>query len=564
MKRWVQKFRDQEFDVLIIGGGIYGACVAWDAALRGLSVALVEKDDFGAGTSANSLKIMHGGLRYLQDANLKLVRAMIKERAAWMRIAPHLVHPLPFIMPTFGYFTRSKLALRTALALNDGFGFDRNLNMDKQKKLPNGRILSKSSTLEKMRWIDPQATGGAMWHDAQVYNSERLLIGIVRSAAMAGATVANYVKVNGFQMDGQSISTVNAEDKVNGQRLDIRSKIVINCSGAWAAQVLGLLGTYADILTLPISAAINLVIRKLPLDCAIGFPSKQQVANEHNQNKKPRILFIVPWQDYAIAGTWHTHFDGLPQNFQVSEELIQSYIDELNASYPIIDLKRQDIYRVNSGFLPLDERGPRRGEVKLLRESQVHDHVEADGVNNLITVTGVKYTTARKTAQETVDLILKKLNRPPIKCQTDTTAVKGGDIAHFDDYLEQVVSFRPAEISEQTMTHLVYSYGTDYSAILDITTENPNWINKIAENSPVLKAEIIYAARHEMAQTLADSVYRRTPLGIVENLSKRSMHSCAKLMAVEKGWDQDKLAKEVIAARAQFSAGRGLISSEVS
>ncbi|UCC53997.1 MAG: FAD-dependent oxidoreductase, partial [Anaerolineaceae bacterium] len=166
MKRSLQELSNRDYDVLVIGGGIYGACTAWDATLRGLSVALVEKSDFGAATSANSLKIIHGGLRYLQDGNLKLVRSMTKERATWLRIAPHLVHPLPFLMPTYRHFSRSKLALGAALAINDSIGFDRNRHVDPQHRLPNGRTLSRAAALDKMHWIDPEATGGAMWYDA--------------------------------------------------------------------------------------------------------------------------------------------------------------------------------------------------------------------------------------------------------------------------------------------------------------------------------------------------------------------------------------------------------------
>ena len=463
MKRNLQELTDHTYDIIIIGGGIYGACAAWDAALRGLSVALVEKSDFGAATSANSLKIIHGGLRYLQDGNLKLVRSLTKERTTWLRIAPHLVHPLPFLMPTYRRFSRSKLALRAALALNDGLGFDRNSLQDPQKYLPNGRILSRAYTLNKMDWTDPDVTGGALWYDAQIYSSERLLISILLSAERAGATVANYVQVNGFQMDGRVISGVSAEDMLTNQSLDMRARVVVNCGGAWADQVLGLLENRSVAPTFPLSAAINLVIRKLPIDCAIGFPSSYFGSGKTGQGKQhSRMLFITPWQDYAIVGTWHIHFDGRPQEFQVTEEMVQSFIDEVNAAYPVINLKREDVYRIHSGFLPLDERNPLDGEVKLLRRSQIHDHARTDGIDNLITVIGVKYTTARQEAQQVVNLVLRKLDHPALRCRTAETPVHGGEITQFNDFLIQALQFRPAGLSEQKMTHLFYSYGSAY------------------------------------------------------------------------------------------------------
>lgn len=555
MKRNLQEIIDQTYDILIIGGGIYGACVAWDAALRGLSVALVEKSDFGAATSANSLKIIHGGLRYLQDGNLKLVRSMTKERATWLRIAPHLVHPLPFLMPTYRSFSRSKLALRVALALNDGLGFDRNYLQDPQKYLPNGRIMSRASTLKEMGWIDPEVTGGALWYDAQIYSSERLLISIVKSAAEAGATVANYAQVKGFQMDGRVISEVSAEDMLTGQSLDIRARLVVNCSGAWTDQVLGLLENRSPASTFPLSVAINLVIRKLPIDCAIGFPSYPREASNSSQSKQhTRTLFITPWQDYAIVGTWHIHFDGLPQEFQVTEEMVRSFINEVNAAYPVINLNREDVYHVHSGFLPLDERSPLDGEVKLLRRSQIHEHAQTDGVDNLITVIGVKYTTARQVAQKVVNLALRKLDRSPLPCRTAESPVHGGEITEFNNFLNQALQFRPAGISEKSMTHLVHSYGSDYSSILDYTEEKLDWAKTVTENSPVLKAEIIQAVRQEMAQTLADVAYRRTPLGTVEPLDNQSLRMCALLMAAELGWDQAKCEQEIAAVSTPFPA----------
>jgi glycerol-3-phosphate dehydrogenase len=549
MKRILQKLTDNYYDILIIGGGIYGACVAWDAAQRGLSVALVEKNDFGAATSANSLKIIHGGLRYLQDGNLNLVRSMIKERAVWMHIAPHQVHPLPFLMPTYRSFSRSKLVLRTALALSDALGFDRNRHSDPQKNLPNGRILSRTTTHYKLGWIDPNATGGALWYDAQIYNSERLLISIVLSAAHAGAVVANYVQVKGFLEDGGVVSGVSAEDQLTGQSLEIRARLVVNCSGAWADQML----------TFPLSAAINLVIKRLPLDSAIGVPSNFRRTSKTGQGKEhSRMLFITPWQDYAIVGTWHINFDGRPQDFQVSEEMIQSFIDEVNAAYPVINLKREEVYRVHSGFLPLDEWSPLDGEVKLLRKSQIHDHARTDKVDNLITVTGVKYTTARQVAEQVVNLVLHKLDRPLVRCQTAESPVHGGEITHFDDFLNQALSFRPAGISEQSMTHLVYSYGSSYSSILDYIAEEPSWAETITAESPVLKAEVIHAVRREMAHTLADVTFQRTPLAAVEPLDYQSLQMCALLMAVELGWDQAKREQEIAAVNTSFATSISL------
>jgi glycerol-3-phosphate dehydrogenase len=560
MERSLQKLVDREFDVLVIGGGIYGACVAWDAALRGFSVALVEKNDFGAATSANSLKIIHGGLRYLQDGNLNMVRSMIKERSIWLRIAPHLVHPLPVIMPTYRQFSRSKLALGTAMVLNDSLGFDRNRNLGPLKQIPNGRILSRSEVKTKMHWIDSEATGGVMWHDAQVYDSERLLISIIKSAVKAGATVANYVKVFGFQMNGRIISRVNAKDILNGRTIEIRSKLVINCCGAWSDQVLGLLENKTPAPTYLLSAAVNLVIRKHPLNFAAGVPSSY--LNGENK-KQSKMLFITPWQKYTIAGTWHLHCDGRPQDFRVTDEMIENCIEEVNAAYPVLALQREDICRVHVGFLPLDKESVIDQPIKLLRENQIHDHTHRDGVDNLITITGVKYTTARKGAQQVVDLAVHKLNRPPVECRTSEIMVDGGDITQLNDYIAEAIGSRQEGISEQSIAHLVHSYGTNYKDVLNIAAQKKEWAETVSAESPVLKAEIIYAVRKEIAQTLSDVVYRRTPLGMAGKPDNLSLQICASLMAVELGWDQFKMEEEIAAASNEHIRSTNQVVQEV-
>ena len=191
MKRDLAKLSSRQFDILVIGGGIHGALAAWDATLRGLSVALIERGDFGSATSQNSLKTIHGGLRYLQDGNLSRIRTMARERTTWMRIAPHLVHPLDCLMPTRNKLSRSRLVMGTALALNDLLSFDRNRSMDHQKHLKGGSIVSKQKLSHLLPGYDTNgSTGAAVWHDAQIYNSERLLLEFILSSVEEGAIAA--------------------------------------------------------------------------------------------------------------------------------------------------------------------------------------------------------------------------------------------------------------------------------------------------------------------------------------------------------------------------------------
>lgn len=211
LKRNLDNLARQRYDVLVVGGGIYGACIAWEAALRGLSVCLIEKYDFGSATSANSLKIIHGGLRQIQHGNLREMRKLVSERGTWMRIAPHLIHPLPVLIPTYGRWAKKMLA--AALWINDLIGRDRNRIEDLEKFIPAGRIISKRECLELLPDISPTGlTGGAVFYDAQIYNTERLVLSFLRSADTMGADLANYLQARRLLWAGNRILGIEVKD----------------------------------------------------------------------------------------------------------------------------------------------------------------------------------------------------------------------------------------------------------------------------------------------------------------------------------------------------------------
>src|SRR5215216_974667 len=217
MKRNLERLTDQKYDILIVGGGIHGAITAWDAALRGVSVGLIERGDFGSGTSQNSLKIIHGGLRYLQDGNLSRTRTMARERTTWMKIAPHLIHPLACVMPTTQQMTRSRIMMSFVLRANDILSFDRNQLADPEKDIPAGMVVSQRELSRILPGYDVStSTGAAVWYDAQIYNPERLLLEFILSAVQVGAEAANYVEAINFLRHDDRIVGVQAKDLRTG------------------------------------------------------------------------------------------------------------------------------------------------------------------------------------------------------------------------------------------------------------------------------------------------------------------------------------------------------------
>ncbi|HEY2895661.1 MAG TPA: FAD-dependent oxidoreductase, partial [Gemmatimonadaceae bacterium] len=241
MTRLPDSLAGGSYDVLVIGGGIVGACVARDAARRGLEVALIERQDFGGGISWNSLKIVHGGLRSLQRLDVRQARAFVRERRAWLRIAPHLVEPISFVVPTRGAGSESGMLMRAALALNDLVSRDRNDGVLPSRRIPDGRMLSR----EEMRALAPahfpEYSGGALFHDAQLYSAERLVYAVLADAERAGATIVNYAEaVAPLQVNG-SLAGAIVEDHITGERCEVRGAMIVNAAGASAARVADLL-----------------------------------------------------------------------------------------------------------------------------------------------------------------------------------------------------------------------------------------------------------------------------------------------------------------------------------
>jgi glycerol-3-phosphate dehydrogenase len=556
MNRNLAQLARTEYDVLVIGAGIYGACVAWDATLRGLSVALIDKGDFGHATSANSLKVLHGGLRYLQDANPRLVRRMIRERTTWMAIAPHLAHPMPCLMPTTSRPTRGAAALRAALLANDILGFDRNRLGDPEKRLSNGRIVSREACLRMLPGIAAGGiTGGALWYDAQIYDSERLLLSFVLSAAGAGADVANYVAAVGLLRDGEAVRGIRARDALDGATFDIRAKVVVNCAGAWVDAITGAAGPRRFV----VSTAINLVTRPLFDGLAAGIPARQIVRGPGGeQTRQPHMLFVVPWQGCSIVGTLHSAAGNPDQQTPDDEQMIEDLLAEINAACPGARMTREDVRLVHRGFLPMDERPRSDGTVSLVRESRVHDHDAEDRIAGLITVVGVKYTTARVTAEQAVDLAVAKLRKTARPCQTERTPVCGGQIEEFDGFLARAVKSVPRHTLPEAVEHLVYRYGSEYHRILDYAREQPEWGQPLSEGTPTLRAEVAHAVRCEMAQKLVDVTQRRTGLGGAGSPQEEALAKCADIMGSELSWSaarRDEELREVRAAHGRAAYG---------
>ncbi len=548
MKRNLKKLQNEEFDVLIVGAGIYGVAATWDAALRGLKVALIDQGDYGNATSSNSLKTIHGGLRYLQSLDFKRMRESIRERMILMYIAPHLVHPLPVIMPTYSYKLKSRLAMSAALLANDLVGIDRNRLKDPHKYMPGGRTMSKKKLKEAIPGYEKyNLNGGALWYDCQCYSTERLLLSFVISADRIGATVANYVKATGFLKSGRNVIGIKAEDALTGEVFDIRSRIVLNMGGPWVDRILAGLNGKPGQKKFQLSSAMNIVVnRDIMGEFAGGLSGPyRHVFEDGREYNAHRILFFVPWRKKTIIGTNHLPYSGKLEDYKVSEGEIESFLAAVNKAHPAANIKRDEVTFFYGGFLPMTGTNSQTGEVQLQKHYQLCDHSLSDGIDGLITVVGVKYTTARDVSEKSIDLVFRKLNQKTKKSSTDKTRLYGGEIDRFADFVDKKIAEKTNGFSDSIITHLCYHYGSAYMDIMKYEKEEPNWMKTMPDSPEVLKAEIVHGVREEMALKLSDVILRRTDLGAAKHPGEAALKEAAQLMSKELGWSQERMEQEI-------------------
>jgi glycerol-3-phosphate dehydrogenase len=539
MKRDTGLLAEEEFDVLVIGSGIYGAFLTREASMRGLRVAMIEQGDFGAATSANSLKVVHGGLRYLQHLNWVRMRESIRARRQLLTIAPYLVHPYRFLVPTFGYGMQSKWLMRAALLLNDIVSIDRNRGVDAGNKIPSGKLISRKQC---HRFLPDtgrdKLTGAAQWYDGFIENTERLMLAIVHSAAKQGAVVANYVKADSYLMTGKRVAGVNAVDMLNDQPISIKARMVINAAGPGASFLDTSLTGQASEAVQSWVKAFNIFIKK-PLfnGVAVGLSSTtEHIDKDAVINKGKRLYFFVPWKGGTLIGTDYTAAVPGDDSTGLTGHELNSIVDEINALYPAAKIQRDDIGFCHVGLLPANNSDPAADAAShLLKHTRVTDHEATSGTPGLFTVTGIKYTVASQVVIDVIDKVLVRMNtqapRPDVE-----PCLYGAE-------LDLTVSLQPGN------SRLFNRYGSRFDDVIGISDRTPNLRDAIGTETETIGAEVIHAVREEMAFTLSDVVYRRTDLGCTGIPSDDTLNSCAEIMAAELGWDQTRMEQEIISVR---------------
>jgi len=556
MQRKLSSLACSEFDLIVVGGGIFGACAAWDATQRGLSVALIERGDFCSATSANSFKMIHGGIRYLQHGDLYRVRQSANARRAMIRIAPHLVSPLGIVVPTYGHGMKGKEILSLAMGIYDVLTFDRNYGIsDFRRHIQRGRCLSKEEMLERFPGIETRGlTGGGIFCDGQMYNPPRLVLAFLQTAEAAGAIISNYVEATKFILAGNRVRGVDARDVLTGETFPIRGKIVLNAAGPHAESLLErALGRRLQPRTLWSRDAYFVVPRRLLKGReALALPSLTKDP-EALLSRGNRHLFLTPWHGYTLVGVWHKVYDGHPDGYDVTEEELEAFCKEVNAGYPSLRLSRSDISLCNAGLIPFGENDPNAKDLKFGHRSRLVDHTRLDHLEGLVTLVGIRYTTGQCEAAKAVDLIFRKLGKDAPPSRSHMTPLLGGDFTDFESLVRAAFAELRGEAKMETVRALVHNYGSGYRRVLSYVNGRSVKAQTIG-SSTVLDAEVVCAAREEMAQTLADVVFRRTDLGTGEYPGSQALETCAELMSFELHWDEDRKKQEIENVTARFPA----------
>jgi glycerol-3-phosphate dehydrogenase len=521
------------YDILVIGGGIIGCGIARDAALRGLRVALVEREDYGYGTSSRSTRLIHGGLRYLEMFDFGLVRQDLREREILLKIAPHRVEPLPFLLPYYHrpLWYRWKMAI--GMVLYDLLSFD--------KTLPPHRILSRKETLEAEPNLNPNGLqGAALYYDAQVNLPERLCMDNILDAQENGAETWNHTEVLGLERSAEGkVVGVQVQNRLTAKKQTLTAKVVLNVTGAWR-----------DRATSKWSANSPLRLR---LTKGIHFtsPSANKNALVLFSPKDGRLMFVIPWLGYAWVGTTDTDFNSDLDTVHATPEEV-AYLQEA-ARHALPQADWETVYFTNAGVRALvRENRPEASESAVSRKHGLVVHTKEEGLEGLVSVLGGKLTAYRDIAQEAVETALSLLSSQNEEPSTTHLLPLPG--AENRDSLASLHAWaQELGLEEDQIANLFLLYGTRTRHLLSLVEETPMLGERIAPAYPDIYAEICYAVEREQAQTLSDFMLRRTRLGFTPDQGLQALEATTAHLALLLKWDTERAKVEGEAYRAQIA-----------
>ncbi|MBW1808889.1 MAG: glycerol-3-phosphate dehydrogenase/oxidase [Deltaproteobacteria bacterium] len=530
MRRDLTRLTETVFDLLIVGGGITGATLAWDASLRGLKVALIDKGDFGCATSAATSKLIHGGLRYLKNGEVFLVRESLRERRIMQTIAGHLVRPIPFMVPTYKKGGNRKWLIKAGMIIYDLLSYDRKRLEDPDQRIPRHYMLSADDVRGLEPGVSPEGlTGAAVYYDCQ-NDPDRLTLEFILGAQRNGAVIFNYVRATDLICSLGRLESTRLEDLLSGQQIEVKARMVANVAGPWADQIDRLAGAESDS-TLKRSQGIHLVTRPLVRKHAVVL---QTSAGNH--------FFIIPYKGVSLIGTTDTEYTGKPDEVSVLDSDVHQFIDEINQAYPGAKLTEADVKYRYIGMRPLIDQ-----ETQVYKASRKYEIIDYHrrGIKGYISALGGKYTTSRNLARKLTDRILARLDEPKVACLTDKKLLPGSVSGSFTEYLKGCFERDGDLLPKDVFEHLVWTYGARHEDLLELVRSDSSLAQRLQPQRPEILAQVVMAIESELACTLADILFRRTGLGVLGDPGRATMDMIVDLAARLLGWGSERKAREL-------------------
>jgi len=503
---------DRVFDMIVIGGGITGAGVARDAALRGLATLLLEKRDYASGVSSKTTRLVHGGLRYLANFEVDLVAEALRERAILRRQAPYLITPVPILIPIYKGDPHGRAAISVGIHLYE--------LLSREKDIPHYFTSGTEKTLALEPHLDRTGlTGSALFYDHQIILPERLVIENIIAAREAGAMVMNYTRAEKIEEVSEGV-IVTARDTLAGSTVTFRSRVLINAGGPWVDQVRKAGGIDRKKIIYP-TKGIHLIVPKL---------SEQSL---FVASKDGRMFFIIPMDRWSLIGTTDTKYDGDLDEVHAEPRDVDYLLNESRRVLPGLNITKGSILYTYAGIRPLAFEGERESKI-----SRKHRVITEGRTGRIITIAGGKYTTYRTMAEDVVDEACKKLGKKTL-CVTQKTPLAGSLPSGLDEYVKETVP-QLAErfgVGPGTVRHLIRFYGSRTEKILQYTGEDPRLAGPISPESMDIYAQVLYGIREEGAKTISDILLRRMHTGITASRGEPQAPQIAGIAAGELGWN---------------------------
>jgi glycerol-3-phosphate dehydrogenase len=522
------------FDLIVVGAGINGAGIARDAAMRGLRVLLLDKGDISSGTTSWSTRLAHGGLRYLQHYEVFLVRESLKDREILLRMAPHLVKPLGFLVPVYEHMSHGKLMIQLGMMAYDV--------LSAEKSVENHSIFDREQTLEREPGLNPEGLrAAAFYYDAQAEYAERLAVENAVSARDYGAVVLTYAEVGRLVVeDGRAVG-VEFTDSLSGERYAARAPVTVNVAGPWVDEVLEGMDRYGSSEERMIGGTKGSHIIVDP------FPGAPRTALYVEAREDGRPYFILPWNGRYLIGTTDIRYEGDLDLVVADDEEIDYLINETNHVIPEANLTRDDVLFTYSGVRPLPYQ-PEGEEGGITRSHIIYDHSEKDPkVGGLFSIIGGKLTTYRNLSRETVDAVYKKLGRKAPKCRTAKVPLPGGAAEDFEAFSAEFKA--TSGLAEDLAERLLKLYGTCAPDVLELAGDDPSLkmplISPASAETGIIGAEVLYAFRRELAEKLADVLLRRSMVGLGPRVGLDVDEAAAQVAVRHLGWSRERADREV-------------------